>query len=184
MKLSASDAALLSERERAMLRSTGPWYVADLVSLIKRLRDLRDKQRQINQRSVVASARSAKGKAAAVNARTVKKALILDKALKHFEGELEAINRQSTAAAAALKAAGKPAKKAPAKKAVVKKAESKPTAARKPAPAGKPKTIAASKKRTRKDPNRRISAKERKALATGGDGATPAVSAGRKPRGK
>jgi hypothetical protein len=129
MKISASESALLNARERDMLKSNGPWHVRDLVSLIKRVRDLRDKQRHINQRSVVASARGPKGKGAAVNARTVKKAALLDKALKYFEGELEAINKQSSAAAAALKAA----KKTATKKATAKNPAGKVSFAGKPA---------------------------------------------------
>jgi hypothetical protein len=146
MKISATEAALLNARERDMLRSSGPWHVRDLVSLIRRLRDLRDKQRHINQRSVISSARGPKGKGAAVNARTIKKAALLDKALKHFEGELEAINKQSSAAASALKAANKAsgkevtAGKAVAKKPAAQSASAKKTATKKAVaknPAGK-----------------------------------------------
>jgi len=133
MKISASDAALLTARERAMVQSTGPWHVSDLVSLIKRLRDLRDKQRQLGQRQVIASARAAKGKAAAGNARTLQKGRVLDRALKHFEGELEAINSQSSAASSELKAKGKPARKASPKKLTGKKAAVAKSAAKKAA---------------------------------------------------
>jgi len=133
MKISASDAALLTARERAMVQSTGPWHVSDLVSLIKRLRDLRDKQRQLGQRQVIASARAAKGKAAAGNARTLQKGRVLDRALKHFEGELDAINRQSSAASSELKVKGKPAKKASPKKLTGKKAAVAKSAAKKAA---------------------------------------------------
>jgi hypothetical protein len=199
MKISASESALLNARERDMLKSNGPWHVRDLVSLIKRVRDLRDKQRHINQRSVVASARGPKGKGAAVNARTVKKAALLDKALKYFEGELEAINKQSTAAASALKAANKTAgkasasdkaaaKKPAAKKKTAKKPVAKKPAAKKPAAkksvaknpagkvatAGKPaKSAAAAKPGARKGPKRDISDKARINLPKGGRGDAP-----------
>lgn len=190
MKISATDAALLSARERAMLQSTGPWHVRDLVSLIKRLRDLRDKQRQLDQRSVAASARSAKGKSAAVNARTKRKGEVLDKALKHFEGELESINKQSSAAASELKTATKVAKKAAgkkttAKKAAVKKPGAKKAASKKPAAkkavarkavakkgaAAKPARKApAAKPGAKKGPKRKISDKARIKLPKGGRG--------------
>lgn len=179
MKISASDAALLSARERAMVQSTGPWHVSDLVSLIKRLRDLRDKQRQLGQRQVIASARAAKGKAAAGNARTLQKGRVLDRALKHFEGELEAINSQSSAASSELKTKAKPAKKASAKKltgkkaavakSAAKKASSDKPAAKKPAakkPAAKKATV---KKPAAKKAAKKASAKKpaaKKAAAT------------------
>jgi len=160
MKISASDAALLTARERAMLQSTGPWHVRDLVSLIKRLRDLRDKQRQLGQRQVIASARAAKGKAAAGNARTLQKGRVLDSALKHFEAELDAINTESSAASSALKVKGKPAKALKGKKAAVAKSTAK-KAAKKPATKKATVKKAAAKKTTvRKAPAKKPAAKK------------------------
>jgi len=171
MKISRSDAALLTARERAMLQSTGPWHVRDLVSLIKRLRGLRDKQRQLAQRQAIASARDAKGKRAAGNARTMKKGAVLDRALKHYEAELAKLDQQSSAATRALKVSTKPPAKAAAGKATGKKAAAsrsvaKKTAAKKPAAkkaaAKKPvtKKPAAKKAATKKPATKKPAAKK------------------------
>lgn len=162
MKLSATEAALLSDRERKMVQSTGPWQVKDLVSLIKRLRDLRDKQRDLEQRQRIRSARSTGskgGRSGSANARTGDKGQVLDRALKHFEAELARLDRDSSDAVRALgngkaatpkkkankgerkaarravkKAAGAAtAKKPAAKKAATKKAAGKKTAGKKTA---------------------------------------------------
>ncbi len=136
MKISAAESALLSTRERDMLKSNGPWNVKDLVSLIKRIRDLRDKQRQLTQRQKIASARrtgSKSGTSGAANARTAEKGRLFDRALSHYEGELDKLNTESSSAAASLKVGGakkstavKPAKKAgkAAKKTTKKAAKS------------------------------------------------------------
>ena len=150
MKLSAKQAALLSNRERDMLTSKGPWQVKDLVSLIKRSRELRDKYRQQAQRQSIAATRRNLQKPAAANARTLDKAELFDRALKQYEDELQKISTACTAALRELKVGGKvsvkkktaakkaTAKKAPAKKAA-KKVASKKAAAKKPA---KKKTVA------------------------------------------
>ncbi|MDZ4047461.1 MAG: hypothetical protein U1E00_03850, partial [Pseudoxanthomonas sp.] len=163
MKISSKDAALLTVRERDMLQSSGPWHVSDLVSLIKRLRDLRDKQRQLGQRQVVASARAAKGKAAPGN-RSVDKGRLLDRALKHFEAELAAINKQSTAAAKALRGAAKPVKKAtlskPAKKKATKKATAKKAAKKATSPKSAPKKAVKKKAAAKKAATKKAAAKK------------------------
>lgn len=160
MKLSATEAALLSDRERKMVQSTGPWQVKDLVSLIKRLRDLRDKQRDLEQRQRIRSARSTGskgGRSGSANARTGDKGQVLDRALKHFEAELARLDHDSSEAVRALgngkaaspkrankvdrKAARKSVKAAageasankPAAKKAAKKAAGKKTAAKKTA---------------------------------------------------
>lgn len=160
MKLSATDAALLSDRERKMVQSTGPWQVKDLVSLIKRLRDLRDKQRDLEQRQRIRSARttgSKGGRSGSANARTGDKGKVLDRALKHFEAELARLDRDSSDAVRALgngktaspkrankvdrkaarksvkAAAGDASAKKPAAKKAAKKTAGKKTAAKKTA---------------------------------------------------
>ncbi|GAB2492545.1 hypothetical protein [Arenimonas alkanexedens] len=162
MKISRKDAALLTVRERTMLQSTGPWLVRDLASLIKRLRDLRDKQRQLSQRQVVASSRAAKGKLAA-GKRSLEKARVLDRALKHFERDLAMLNLQSSAAAKELKITARAAKKAPAKKTAAsstakKKAASKKVAAKKATKPAAPKKTAAKKAVVKKAATKKTSA--------------------------
>ncbi|TDK26016.1 hypothetical protein E2F46_05285 [Luteimonas aestuarii] len=105
MKLSATDAALLSDCERKMVQSTGPWQVKDLVSLIKRLRDLRDKQRDLQQRQRIRSSRttgSKDGRSGRANVRTGDKSKVLDRALKHFEAQLAKLDRESSSAMRSL----------------------------------------------------------------------------------
>jgi hypothetical protein len=174
MKLSATEAALLNDRERKMVRSTGPWHVADLVSLIRRLRDLRDKQRDLEQRQRLRSARttgSKGGRSGAANARTGDKGQLLDRALKHFEAELAALDRDSSSAVRALgaQATKKPAKKAAkktAKKAAKKTGAAKRAPAAAKAPRKAPSAAAGAKKRVakkaaRKGPSKTVSAKTR-----------------------
>lgn len=183
MKLSAAESALLSARERDMLQSKGPWNVKDLVNLIKRVRDLRDKQRQLTQRQKIASARSTGSKTGAsgtANARTAQKGRVFDRALTHFEGQLDKLNKESTAAAASLdvgnvgtrsskvakkavkktakraagKAATKSAKKSPAKKSPAKKSggkAAKAPARKTAAKASKKVARKVTKKATKKD---------------------------------
>jgi hypothetical protein len=122
MKLTAKQAALLSDRERSMLASKGPWQIKQLVSLIKRSRELRDKYRHQAQRQSIAAANRTLQKPDAANARTLQKADIFDNALKQFEAELAKISSECTAAMRELKVGKNPVrqktlvKKAPAKK--------------------------------------------------------------------
>ena len=132
MKISTSEAALLNATELALVRSKGPWYVKDLVSLIGRARKLRDKQRDQLQRQRIISARNTgtkDGKSGKANVRTAAKADLMDRVLKHFEAELEKIKRESAEASRCLKSerlasrkvaepARKPGKKATRKVAV------------------------------------------------------------------
>lgn len=140
MKLGAKQAALLSNRERDMLTSKGPWQVKDLVSLIKRSRELRDKYRHQAQRQSIAATRRNLQKPDAANARTLQKAELFDRALKQYEAELQKISTACTTALRELKVGGKvpvkkktAAKKAAVKKPAAKKAVSKKVADKKPA---------------------------------------------------
>ena len=132
MKLTAKQAALLSDRERSMLASKGPWQIKQLVSLIKRSRDLRDKYRHQAQRQSIAAASRTLQKPDAANARTMQKADIFDSALKQFEAELAKISTECNAAMRELKVGKNPVRrKTQAKKAAVKKATKKAAKARK-----------------------------------------------------
>jgi hypothetical protein len=102
MKVSAKQAVLLSVREREMVESKGPWQVKQLVTVIKRSRELRDKHRQLAQRQSIAATRRNLQKPEATNIRTDQKAELFDRALKHFEAELDKLNSESTAAAREL----------------------------------------------------------------------------------
>lgn len=132
MKLTAKQAALLSDRERSMLASKGPWQIKQLVSLIKRSRELRDKYRHQAQRQSIAAASRTQQKPDAANARTLQKADIFDAALKQFEAELAKISSECSAAMRELKVGKNPVRrKTQVKKAAVKKATKKAAKARK-----------------------------------------------------
>ncbi len=103
MKLTNKQAELLTDRERQMVQSKGPWDVKTLVSLIKRTRDVRDKYRQMGHRQSKAASRKASGSMATGNVRTAQKAELFDRALLGFEADLHALNCESTAAARELK---------------------------------------------------------------------------------
>lgn len=101
MRISSPEAVLLSVRELDLLRSKGPWHVKELVALIRRTRDLRDKQRDLIQRQTIATAKRGSGKggrSGSDNARTVAKERVLARAVEHFEKQLAAIDRDSTQA--------------------------------------------------------------------------------------
>ena len=121
MKLTAKQAALLSDRERSMLASKGPWQIKQLVSLIKRSRDLRDKYRHQAQRQSIAAA-----------SRTLQKADIFDSALKQFEAELAKISTECNAAMRELKVGKNPVRqKTQANKTASKKVVHKTSQAKK-----------------------------------------------------
>lgn len=133
MKLSVKQAALVSDRERAMLASKGPWEIKQLVSLIKRSRELRDKYRHQAQRQVISATQRNQQKPSAANARTLQKAELFDRALREYEAELSKISTQCTSALRELKIGKNPVrKKTEAKKNAAKKAASKKVA-KKPA---------------------------------------------------
>lgn len=112
MRISPTQAALLTARERQLLETTGPYEVRQLVSLIKRTRELRDKQRDLAQRHRVAATQRSQSKASAVVARTLKKEQLFGRALLHFEAQLEKIDRECSSAMSELRigAAAAPAK--------------------------------------------------------------------------
>lgn len=154
MKVSAKQAVLLSVREREMIESKGPWQVKQLVTLIKRSRDLRDKHRQLAQRQSIAATRRNLQKPSATNVRTDQKAELFDRALKHFEAELDKLNTESTAAARELGVrSAKPRKSAAPKnteapkKAISKKARVAPP--KRSNVQAKSKTITLAPRRTR-----------------------------------
>ena len=131
MKLTAKQTALVSDRERDMLTSKGPWEIKQLVSLIKRSRDLRDKYRHQAQRQVIAATRKNLQKPSAANARTLQKAELFDRALKQYEAQLGKISTECTTALRELKVGKNPVrKKTEAKKKAAKKAASSAKAAK------------------------------------------------------
>lgn len=102
MKLTTKQAALLSVRERQLIESKGPWQVKQLADLIRRTRELRDKQQQQIQRQTIAATRSGTRGLGEQSARTQEKARLFDRALQNFEAELHQLNTESTAAAREL----------------------------------------------------------------------------------
>jgi hypothetical protein len=110
MRLSANEAALLSKRELVLVRSRGPWHVADLAKAIRRTREMRDKQRDLLQRQQLAlnsQGRSKGGNAGNANSRTEAKAALLDRVLQEFERRLADLDRESTEASQELLATGR-----------------------------------------------------------------------------
>ena len=115
----------------------GPWEIKQLVSLIKRSRELRDKYRHQAQRQVISATQKNLQKPSAANARTLQKAELFDRALKQYEAELSKISTECTTALRELKVGKNPVrkkteakKKAAAKKPVTKKAASSTKAAK------------------------------------------------------
>jgi len=121
MKLTKKEAALLSDRERALLESKGPWQVKPLAQSIKRVRELRDRAADLLQRQTIANRQGSGSKrVAAPNARSGDKLAVLDKALAQLRQALEAIDAESSQAIAELRGAERAsrASRAAAKKAV------------------------------------------------------------------
>jgi hypothetical protein len=102
MKLTTKQAALLSVRERQLIETKGPWQVKQLADLIRRTRELRDKQQQQIQRQTIAATRSGTRSLGEQSARSQEKARLFDRALQYFEAELHQLNTESTAAARKL----------------------------------------------------------------------------------
>jgi hypothetical protein len=195
MKLSPSDAALLSPAERELVEAKGPWHVKDLVRSIERTRRLRDKSRDLLQRQTISKRRQGKGDLGKdANARSGAKVRVFERALENFQKQLAAIDADSSSAMSSMKAAdkaSKPGKRANpmSKKAAARKAEQsagKKSATKKSA--GKKST--AKKGATSKAPAKKAPAKKtgaRKSAAgkspaskgtTGNAGATSKSAAG------
>ena len=102
MKLTTKQAALLSVRERQLIESKGPWQVKQLAGLIRRTRELRDKQQQQIQRQTIVAVRGGTRGPGEQSARSQEKAQLFDRALQYFETELHQLNTESTAAAREL----------------------------------------------------------------------------------
>jgi len=148
MRITPAQAAVLSERERQLLESRGPYEVKQLVTLIRRTRELRDKQRDLVQRQRVAATTRSRSKDSASVARTVRKEEIFSRALEHFEEQLQSLNRQCTEA---MRELSLKARRAPVKKAAAAPAAGRKTATRKaarPAAAKKTATRTTATKRT------------------------------------
>jgi hypothetical protein len=145
MKLSRSNAALLSAEERRLVEASGPWQVKDLVRAIERTRRLRDKARDLLQRQSIASRRSgSRGGARTENARSDARVRLFERALDGFRAQLAKLDLDSTRAmrdvgadspagrmASARKADRSAATKTAAKKPAAKKATAKKGAAKK-----------------------------------------------------
>lgn len=103
MRISPAQRALLTTREQQLLETTGPYEVKQLVTLIKRSRELRDKQRDLAQRHRIAATDRSQSKASAVVGRTLKKEQLFARALEHYEAQLEKINRECSSAISELR---------------------------------------------------------------------------------
>ncbi len=101
MRLSKSQAALLNTRELRLLTAKGPWQVSELATVIRQVRDLRDKQRDLLQRQGGRLAAAGTGRVGAMgvaNERTAAKARLLDAGLQALQQELRDIDQESTLA--------------------------------------------------------------------------------------
>lgn len=101
MRLSESQAALLNTRELRLLTARGPWEVSELATVIRQVRDLRDKQRDLLQRQGARLADSGKGRVGALgiaNERTAAKERLLDEALDGLQQALRDIDQESSQA--------------------------------------------------------------------------------------
>lgn len=101
MRLTAKEAALLNDAERDLLKAKGPWRVADLVKLIRRLRTMRDRAADLLQRQAL-SGRSGRGRAEATPERSAAKLALLQKALGYYRAELDVIDNESRLAVGEL----------------------------------------------------------------------------------
>jgi hypothetical protein len=182
MKLSATDASLLSAAERNLVTAKGPWHVKDLVKAIQRTRALRDKQADLLRRQSIETAQrtgSKSGRSGGANARTAAKGRIFERALRHLEAALAAIDAQSSEAVrqvldaqASKPAAARPvARKSATGRAVRNKKSAGKPAVRKSAAdkgaagtASTAKAKAPARKAAPKGPLRKVSSKARIAL--------------------
>lgn len=203
MKLTKKEAALLSDRERALVESKGPWQVKPLAQAIKRVRELRDRAADLLQRQTIANRQGSGSKrVAAPNARSGDKLAVLDKALAHLRQALEAIDAESSQAiaelrsaerasrasrSAAKKAAGGKASMAPAAAPPARKAAGKAAAPRSGAVASKAAQSTPAKPARGKAPVKAISGKARAPIVRslpGAGSAPPSGAASRRTRAK
>lgn len=98
MRITPAQAAVLNARERQLLQTRGPYEVKQLATLIRRTRELRDKQRDLVQRQRIAATTQSRSKDSATVARTLKKEQLFSRALEHYETQLQKINSDCTAA--------------------------------------------------------------------------------------
>ena len=101
MRLSKSQTALLNTRELRLLTAKGPWQVSELATVIRQVRDLRDKQRDLLQRQGGRLAAAGKGRVGATgvaNERTAAKERLLDAGLQALQQALRDIDQESTQA--------------------------------------------------------------------------------------
>lgn len=101
MRLTKSQAALFNARELRLLTAKGPREVSDLATAIRQVRDLRDKQRDLQQRQDQRLARSGTGRVGAMgiaNERTAAKERLLDEALDEMQQQLRRIDEESSLA--------------------------------------------------------------------------------------
>ncbi|WP_447729486.1 hypothetical protein [Pseudoxanthomonas suwonensis] len=96
MRMTPAQSALLNAREKQLLQARGPFEVKQLGTLIRRTRELRDRQRDLAQRQRVAATGQGRSKDSATIARTLRKEQLFSRALEHYEAQLARINRESS----------------------------------------------------------------------------------------
>lgn len=96
MRMTPAQSALLNAREKQLLQTRGPYEVKQLATLIRRIRELRDRQRDLAQRQRVAATSQGRSKDSATITRTLRKEQLFSRALEHYEAQLERMNRESS----------------------------------------------------------------------------------------
>lgn len=96
MRMTPAQSALLNAREKQLLQARGPFEVKQLGTLIRRTRELRDRQRDLAQRQRVAATSQGRSKDSATITRTLRKEQLFSRALEHYEAQLERMNRESS----------------------------------------------------------------------------------------
>jgi hypothetical protein len=96
MRMTPAQSALLNAREKQLLQTRGPYEVKQLATLIRRTRELRDRQRDLAQRQRVAATTQGRSKDAATITHTLRKEQLFSRALEHYEAQLSRINRESS----------------------------------------------------------------------------------------
>lgn len=173
MRLTSKDIALLSASEQALLQSRGPWQVKDLVRVIERVRNVRDKASDLLRRQTVAL-RQGRGaeRAVSANQRSQAKLDLLQRALQSFRLELEQLDAESSQAVAALRAAEATPESAPMPVAVKPKTAAKPSAVAKQAKSKAPRANVVENVTAGGAPKVQVSSKARVRLAPKSAGLT------------
>ncbi|RRN59151.1 hypothetical protein EIM48_03700 [Pseudoxanthomonas sp. SGNA-20] len=128
MRMTPAQSALLNAREKQLLQARGPYEVKQLATLIRRTRELRDRQRDLAQRQRVAATTQGRSRESATITRTLRKEQLFSRALEHFEAQLARINRESSDVMGELALGNNAAASRPGRRATTAAAPREPSA--------------------------------------------------------